>query len=76
MVINNDLKLGDNGCGNCSTKHHTLSQQDCDSSDFDVSSGYGLNSNTLSQCQYSSVFRDMDGDAEKGDGDVSSTYVF
>ena len=45
----------------------------CDFNNGDVSSGYGfINSHTLSQCEYSGTFRDMDGGVEKGD--VSSRY--
>ena len=31
---------------------------------------------TLSQCEYSSTFKDMDEDVEKDDGDVSRGYIF
>ena len=37
--------------GNFSMNNHILYQQDCDSNNGDVSSGYGfINSHTLSQC--------------------------
>ena len=58
---------------NCSMNNHTLYQQDFDSNNVDVSSGNGfINSHTLSQCDDSSIFKDMDDDVDKGD--VSSVY--
>ena len=60
-----------------STNNHTLSWQNCVSNNGDVSSEYGFkNIHTLSQCEYSITFKDMDGDVEKGDGDVSCRYSF
>ena len=35
-----------------------------------------LNSHTLSQCEDSILFKKIDDDVEKGDGDVSSGYGF
>ena len=47
---------------------------DVEKSDGDVSSGHGFyNSHTLSQCEDSSTFKEMDGDFEKGD--VISGYI-
>ena len=61
--------------GNCYTKKHTLSEQDCDSNNFYVSNGNDfINSHTLSQCDYSINFNDMDGVVENGD--VSSGYGY
>ena len=63
--------------GNCSMNNHPLSQQHRDYNNGDVSSGYGsLNSHTLPQCEYSSTFKKIDEDVEKGDGDVSIGNVF
>ena len=43
----------------------------------DVSSGYIFeNSHTLSQCEDSSTFNNIDDDVGKGDGDVISGCVF
>ena len=54
-------------------KNHTLSQQDFDFYNGNVSSAYEvLNSHTISQCEYSSTFKEIDGDAENVD--VSSGY--
>ena len=51
----------------------TLSQQDCDSNNSDISSEYGyIKSHTISQCEYSSTFKDMNGDVENVD--VRSGY--
>ena len=48
LVVHDDLKMGDmSGC-NCSTKNHTLSQNDCDPNNGDVGSGCGfINSHNL-----------------------------
>ena len=54
-------------------KNHTLSQQDFDSNNGDLSSGNDfIKSHALSQCDYSSNFKQMYGDVEKWD--VSSGY--
>ena len=34
--------MEDMSCGNCYNTNHTLSQQDCDTNNGDVSSGYGF----------------------------------
>ena len=50
---------------------------DVEKGDCDVSSVCGFfNSHTLYQCEYSSTLKNMDEDAEKSDGDVSSGYDF
>ena len=50
-----------------------LSEQDCDSNNFDVSSGNGfIYSHTLSKFDDSIKFKEIDGDVEKGD--LSSGY--
>ena len=73
MVVDDDLNMGNMSGGNCSLNNHTLSQQYCDYDNGDVSSGYlFFNSYTLSQCEYSSIFNNIDDDAENGDGDVIS----
>ena len=49
--------------GNCYIRNQTLYQQDCDSKNGYVISGYGfINRNNFSQCDYSITFKDMDGD--------------
>ena len=75
MVIGDDLKMGDMSCEDCFMKNLTLSQQDFDSSNGDISSRYGfINSQTLSKCKDSITFKDMDGDV--GKGGVSSGCEF
>ena len=58
--------------GNCYMNYHTLSQHDCDSNNGDVSIVYVFYIHTLSQCEYSTDFKDIGGDVEKGDGDIST----
>ena len=59
--------------GNCSMNNHTLFQQDCDSNNSDVISGYSfMKSHTTSQYDDSITFKNMDGDVENSDG--SSVY--
>ena len=41
-IITNDLNMGDNSCGNCSTNNHTVYQKDCDSNNSDISNGDGF----------------------------------
>ena len=53
--------------------NHILYQQYCDSNNGDeISEKDYINSHNISQCDYSSTFKEMDGDAEKGV--VSSGY--
>ena len=69
--------MGDMSNENCSLENHTISQQYRDSNHGILSSVYGfLNSHTLSQCEHSSVFHNIDDDVKKGDCDVSSGYGF
>ena len=76
-MIDNDLKMGKMGGGNCYINNHLLYQQDCDSNNGDMSSGYGFEtSHTLSQFIYYSTFKNIYNDFEKGDGDVISGYGF
>ena len=75
FIIFDDLKMGDTSCGNCSTNNHTLYQQDRDSNNGDVSSGYSFkNSHNLSPCEDSSNFQEMGGNVKKGDDDMSGGY--
>ena len=75
LVIDDDFKMGDMSCGNFSMKKNTLSQQNCDSNNGDMSSWHGFkNSHTIYQCKDSSTFKDINGNVEKGDCDVSSGY--
>ena len=54
--------------------NHTLYQQGCDSNNGAMSiQNWFMNSHTISQCDGSSTFKQMDRDVEKGD--VSSLYV-
>ena len=70
--------MGDMSCGNCSMNNQTLSQQDCDTNNGDISIGYGfLNIQTLSQCEDSSAFKEVGGyvencDASSGYGSMNS----
>ena len=69
--------MGDISGGNCSMKNHTLYQHDCDYSNGDVSIIYGfINSHTLSQCEYSSTFKNRYDDFGNGHGNMYSGYVF
>ena len=62
MVIDGVLKMCDMSSANCYVINHTFSQQDCDSNDGGLSTGNGfINRHTLSQCDDSRTFRDMDG---------------
>ena len=36
LIINDDLNMGDNICGNCSTNNQTIYLQDCDSNNVDM----------------------------------------
>ena len=77
LVIDDNLNMGAMSGGNCSLTNHTISQQYCDYNNGDVSIRYVfLNSHTLSQCEDSSRFKNIDDDVEKDDGDVSCGYVF
>ena len=73
MVIDDDLEMFDMSGGNFSINNYIIYQKDCNTNAGDVSSGYGfIDSHTISQCDDSSTFKDMDGDVEKGD--VSIVY--
>ena len=53
--------------------NHTISQQNFVSNNGDVSSGCGfINIHSHSQCEDSSIFKEMNGDVETGDD--SSRY--
>ena len=47
LVIDDNLKTGDTSCGNFSMNNYTLSQQNFDSNNGNVSSGYGFKTATL-----------------------------
>ena len=66
--------MGDISSVDCSMNNHNLSLQYCDYNNGDVISGNLFNTNPLSQCNYSSTFKEMGGYVLKGD--VSSVYGF
>ena len=67
--------MGDVSGGNSSMKNHSLVQQDWDSNNGDVNSGNGyIYIYTISQCNDSSSFKEMNGDVSNGD--VSSGYGY
>ena len=69
--------MGDMSGVKFSLKKHNFYQKYCDSNNGDASSGYGfLNSHSLSQCEYSSMFNKIDDYVEHGDGDVSNGCGF
>ena len=69
--------MGDMSGGNFSLNNHTLYQQYCGFNNGDLCSGYGiLKIQTISQCQYSSPFNNIENVVENGGGGVSSGYGF
>ena len=65
LLIYVNVQIGDVSGGHSSMKSHTLSQHDWDLKNGDVSCWNGfINIHTLSQCNESSYFNDVDGDVK------------
>ena len=69
--------MGDMSGGNFSLNKKMISQQYFDFNNGDVCKGYGFKKrHTISQCEGSNYFQNIDDDNEKGDGNVISGYGF
>ena len=68
--------MSDMSGGNSSMNNHNISQQYCDYNNGNVSCvNVVINCHTLSRCDGSSSFNDMDGDVENGDVTIGYGYT-